>query len=157
MISTAPHKEIVFQTMTEADLDDILVVENVSHTHPWSIGIFQDCLRVGYYSQILKNGKDIIAYGVMSIAVEEAHIFNVCVSSMYRGKGFGLQMMEHLLEVAKEKNAKSVFLEVRPSNEVAIQLYNKIGFLEVGIRKDYYPAKNGREDALIFAMDIFQE
>jgi len=157
MINSVPVKEIVFQVMTEADLDDILAIENVSHTHPWSIGIFQDCLRVGYYSPMLKSGEEIIAYGVMSIAVEEAHIFNVCVSSEYRGKGFGLQMMEHLLKVAKEKSAKSVFLEVRPSNEVAIQLYNKIGFLEVGIRKDYYPAKKGREDALIFAMDIFLE
>jgi len=157
MISSVLAKEIVFQTMTEADLDDILVVENVSHAHPWSVGIFQDCLRVGYYSPILKDDEDIISYGVMSLAVEEAHIFNVCVATAYRGKGFGLQMMEHLLSVATEKNTKSVFLEVRPSNEVAIQLYNKIGFLEVGVRKDYYPSKNGREDALIFAMDIFQE
>jgi len=152
-----PDSELVFHNMVEADLTDVLHIEKVSHAHPWSEGIFKDCLRVGYFCPTLKQGNDIVAYGVMSIAAEEAHIFNICVSEQFRKQGYGVQVMVYLLDLAKAKKAKSVFLEVRPSNNVAIQLYSKLGFIEVGIRKDYYPSKDGREDALIFAMDIFYE
>jgi len=150
-----PEENMHFQNMTEGDIEDVLIVENLSHRNPWSEGIFKDCLRVGYYCPMFKNDDEIIAYGVMSSVANEAHVFNICVAINFRGQGWGMKMMQHLLDVAKEKEAKSAFLEVQPSNEVAIELYNKLGFLEVGIRKDYYPAKNGREDALIFARDIF--
>lgn len=156
MSSSQAASNFKFQVMSMADLEDIMLVERASHAHPWSIGIFKDCLRVGYYCPVLREGDKVISYGVMSVAVEEAHIFNVCVSPEYRRQRFGLHMMEHLLKMAKEKNAKNVFLEVRPSNNIAIQLYDKLGFSEVGVRKDYYPKGQGREDALVFAVNLFK-
>jgi [ribosomal protein S18]-alanine N-acetyltransferase len=90
----------------------------------------------------------------MSIAVGECHILNLCVHPQSQGSGVGKKMLIHMLEVAREHHAVTAFLEVRPSNRMAIQLYSKSGFNEVGMRRDYYPAKHGREDAIIMACTL---
>lgn len=153
-MNAMPNAISEFRVITEVDLPEVLKIESVSHAYPWSEGIFLDCLRVGYYCPALIFEGQIQAYGVMSAAVGEAHIFNLCVLDTERGKGLGEVMLLHLLEAALVGKVKTVFLEVRPSNQIAINLYEKVGFIEVGFRKNYYPDGDGREDALIMAKDI---
>lgn len=144
-----------FRAMQELDLDAVMTIEDEAHAFPWSRGIFQDCIRVGYYCPVLVSKNNLIAYAVMSIAAGEAHIFNVCVNKQMRKQGFGRKMMLHLIDVAKLKKVTTVFLEVRPTNLVAQSLYSQLGFSEVGKRKDYYPAENEtREDAVIMAIEL---
>ena len=140
--------------MQVTDLDAVVQIENESHIHPWSKSVFRDCLRVSYICDLLEEGQEILVYGVMSVAVGEAHIFNVCVNQKYRRQGYGQKMMDHLLEKAKHKHATVAFLEVRPSNLSAIALYEKLGFKTTGRRKDYYPTENGREDAIVMSLEL---
>lgn len=154
-MSLEEKQEISFRPMTEADIDDVLQIESKAHVAPWTRGIFEDCIRVKYYCPLLVAEDEIFAYAVMSVVAGEAHIFNVCVSVSHQGQGFGRKIVRHLLDVAKQNKATTAFLEVRPSNKVAIQLYESLGFLEVGQRKNYYPAESGRrEDALIMAIEL---
>jgi [ribosomal protein S18]-alanine N-acetyltransferase len=143
-----------FRPMTDADLDAILEIELTAYTHPWSEGIFQDCLRVGYCCWALTKDFEIIAYGVMSVAAGECHLLNLCVKPELQRQGYGKLLLESLLELACKHKADTVFLEVRPSNKYAIKLYQHAGFNEVGMRRNYYPAEFGREDAIILARSL---
>ena len=140
--------------MTYADLQEIMRIEKRAYDFPWSKAIFRDCIRVGYCCRILEGPIWVEAYGIMSIGAGEAHVLNLCVRPEAQGRGLARQMLEHLLEQASAEQAKSVFLEVRPSNKRAIRLYESTGFCEVGVRPDYYPAKKGREDALVMAREL---
>ena len=90
----------------------------------------------------------------MSVAVGESHILNLCVHPDHQSKGLGTMLLVHLLQIAVERNANMTFLEVRPSNFSAIKMYVGQGFDEIGVRRNYYPAKIGREDALILARTV---
>ncbi len=142
-----PH----YREMTEADLEHVLAIERAGHRYPWSEQIFRDCLRVGYLCRVWEMEEAIRVYGIMSVAVGEAHVFNVCVHPGHRRQGWGRRMMLALLDDARRRGAHTAFLEVRPSNEGAVRLYRELGFNEVGLRPDYYPAPQGREDALVMA------
>ena len=96
----------------------------------------------------------LIAYAVMSIAVQECHILNICVDPDLQGHGIGRRFLQELLIIAKARKADTVFLEVRPSNVAALSLYFSEGFNEIGTRRDYYPASVGREDAVILAKSL---
>lgn len=141
-----------FRRMIYADLKEILAIEKRAYDFAWTEGIFRDCIRVGYLCRVLETPHGFIqAYGVMSAAVEEAHILNLCVRPELQGRGLARQLLDHLLALAVELEAHTVFLEARPSNQPALRLYDSAGFCEVGIRRDYYPAAKGREDALVLA------
>lgn len=140
--------------MKDEDVADIIQIEKVAYSHPWTVGIFRDCLRVGYFCQILEQDDMIHGYGVMSDAVGEAHILNVCVHPDSQGEGLGRMLVDHLINAAKRTGNDIVLLEVRPSNKVAIGLYHDMGFCEVGTRRNYYPDERGREDALILALNL---
>ncbi len=143
-----------FRPMVEEDLGQILDIETISYTFPWSETIFQDCLRVGYCCWVLESDGFISGYSVMSVAVNESHILNICMHPSVRGQGYGRIMLDHLLDLARKHNADIAFLEVRPSNAIAKQLYLAANFNEVGIRRNYYPAQFGREDAVIMACSL---
>lgn len=143
-----------FRPMQEQDLENIISIESSAYTHPWSMMIFQDCLRVGYCCWVLERDDQIDAYGVMSVAAGECHILNLCVRPEFQNNGFGTMMLEYLLQLAQEHGADTAFLEVRPSNEHARNLYKHAGFHEVGMRRNYYPAEFGREDAIILARSL---
>ena len=138
--------------MQVEDVPAVMDIETEAYTHPWTEGIFKDCLRVGYCSWICVDEGRLLGYVVMSVAVGEAHILNICVKKSEQGKGFGRRILRHVLRVAAEHDADTCLLEVRPSNGPAVHLYEDLGFNEVGRRKDYYPTQDqGKEDALIFA------
>jgi ribosomal-protein-alanine N-acetyltransferase len=140
--------------MMELDLPDVAAVEQHSYAFPWSENIFRDCLRVGYTCRALDLAGRIIGYGVMSVGAGEAHILNVCVRDEYRNLGFGRRLLEHLLERATAAGVAEAFLEVRPSNLAAIRLYQRLGFEQIGIRRGYYQAPDGREDAIVLKRDL---
>lgn len=136
------------------DLDTVIAIEVAAYDFPWTRGIFSDCVRVGYVCRVLTDGGRIQGYGVLSHGPQEAHILNLCVHPQARGCGYGRLLLEDLLEAAKRLRADTVLLEVRPSNTTAIGLYQSVGFNEIGLRKDYYPAHNGREHALLLALAL---
>lgn len=143
-----------FRLMVEDDLDEIVAIEEAVYPFPWTRGIFHDCLHIGYLCRVLeKNGK-IVAYSVMSVAAEESHLLTIVVPTDEQGKGFGKKMLDNMILLATSHGAKTMYLEVRTSNQVAIQLYEQRGFNELGIRNNYYPTVGGREDALIMALDL---
>lgn len=143
-----------YRLMTEYDMPVILDIEKRSYQFPWSEGIFHDCLRFGYSSWVIEVERQVIGYGVMSLAVNECHILNLCVDPDEQGQGVGRRMLHQLLIIARARKADTAFLEVRPTNYQALSLYFSEGFNEIGLRKNYYPALFGREDAIILAKTL---
>ncbi len=149
-----PIAALNLRCMEEEDLPAVLKIESLSYDFPWVESIFRDCLRVGYCCRVLEGNDGVEAYGVMSVGGGESHILNVCVRHESRGLGLGKKMLIYLLGVAKRKKAAVTLLEVRPSNHAAVSLYHDLGFNEIGTRKGYYPAHQGREDALVMARNL---
>jgi ribosomal-protein-alanine N-acetyltransferase len=141
--------------MREADLDVVMEIERRAYPFPWTHGIFRDCLRADYSCWVLHEGACLIGYGVLSVAAGEAHVLNVCIDPQRQGRGHGRRLLRSLLRLARGHGAQRVFLEVRPSNPQAIALYFDEGFNEIGRRPRYYPARNGREDAIVMAIELF--
>ena len=141
--------------MQLADLPDVLRNERLGYMHPWTEGIFRDCLRNGQECWLLMSSNLNVGHGILSIAAGESHLLNVCVHPDFQGHGFGRILVQHILERARAGKASTIFLEVRPSNVAACELYDKLGFNEVGIRENYYPSIVGREDALVLAKELF--
>jgi ribosomal-protein-alanine N-acetyltransferase len=140
--------------MRSADLTAVMAIEERAYEFPWSCGVFEDCLRVGYCCWICEDEWHLYGYGVMSVGAAECHILNLCIAPASQGQGLGRHLMDHLLHLGRRHDADTAFLEVRPSNQAAIQLYLSMGFNEVGMRRAYYPARKGREDALILARSL---
>ena len=140
--------------MTVEDIEVIMAIERRAYEYPWSEGIFRDCLNVGYCCWVCEEGGTIAGYAVMSVGAGESHILNLCVRPESRRRGLGRRMLKHMLNIARGHQADTALLEVRPSNRDAIALYTTVGFNEVGIRKAYYPAANGKEDAIILALSL---
>lgn len=140
--------------MREEDIAAVTAIEKGAYSYPWTAGIFHDCLRVGYWCRVFEQCGVIDAYGILSIAVGECHILNLCVRADVQGRGIGRKVLTHMLAHARQHGADSAFLEVRPSNQPALRLYRACGFNEVGVRKRYYPAANNREDAIIMALTL---
>lgn len=146
--------ELSYRRMEIDDIDAVMQVETSVYTYPWTEIIFRDCIRVGYDCWLALFENSIVAHAVISVAAGESHILNISVAEHHQGRGIGKQFIEYLVDIAKKKQASMIMLEVRPSNVAAIHCYNATGFNEIGCRKDYYPAPNGREDALLFARQI---
>lgn len=152
--SDLPIPQVQLRPMAEEDLARVSAVERESYSFPWSEGIFRDCLRVGYVCRVVEIGFDLVGYGVMSTGAGEAHILNLCVRETMRGRGIGGTLLCQLLDLAAEAGVEDAFLEVRPSNLAAIRLYQSLGFVQVGVRKGYYQAAGGREDATVLRLDL---
>lgn len=141
--------------MTADDLPSVLAIEAQNYGYPWSKGIFKDCFKAGYNCWVCEEMDRVLGYSIVSVAVGEAHILNISVDPAEQGQGIGRKMLENLIEVARNKKAEAVYLEVRPSNIGALALYQNMGFNEIGVRKGYYPTETGREDALMLALQLF--
>jgi ribosomal-protein-alanine N-acetyltransferase len=140
--------------MQDTDVAVVMDIERRAYEFHWTEGIFRDCLRVGYGCWVMELHGNVAGYGVMSLVVGEAHLLNICVAPEWQRQGYGRLLLDHFLELARERGAGQMFLEVRLSNRIAIALYRRRGFAEVGMRKNYYPGPQGREDALILALDL---
>jgi ribosomal-protein-alanine N-acetyltransferase len=143
-----------FRHMTQADLDQVLVAEVVLHPFPWTRGNFSDSLSAGHGMWLAEEGGEMVAYAVTTQVLDEAHLLNISVLPAKQGAGRGARVMRHLFAVAKEQGGAHMYLEVRPSNLPAHRLYQRCGFIEIGRRKGYYPALEGREDAVVMAREL---
>ncbi len=138
--------------MIPADVPEVIQIETAVQSHPWSPGIFQDCIRVGYTCWVCReNNTTIVGYLIQSIAAEEMHILNVCIHPDWQRMNLGTLLVQQAEEAGKKKNANISYLEVRPGNTPAIRLYQKLGYKKIGIRKNYYPTDSGREDAIVMS------
>ena len=146
--------ELVTRAMTRADIPFVDAIEKQSYPYPWTAGIFADCIQAGYFCPVFAGRDGVVAYAVMSVAAGEAHILNLCVAPDHRRAGVGKRLLKHVLDAARQHEAEHLFLEVRPSNAAARRLYEQAGFNRVAVRPDYYPDSDGREDALILALDL---
>lgn len=143
-----------FRRMTLSDLHRVMVVEREVYEFPWTERIFSDCIRVGYLCWLALRGRDVVGHAIISVTSGESHMLNLSIARAYQRQGYGRQFIEFLVREARARHAHTMLLEVRPSNTAAISCYNSAGFNEIGSRKDYYPAPDGREDALLFARQI---
>jgi [ribosomal protein S18]-alanine N-acetyltransferase len=153
-MSAAVHPRTEIRLMQPADLKSVATVERAAYQFPWSLGIFRDCLLAGYYCLVLDVGGSVTGYGIMSIAAGEAHLLNLCVHPNAHNLGYGRQLLNAMLLKADDAGADKVFLEVRPSNAIALRLYRTAGFEQIGMRPAYYQAENGREDAVVLAIAL---
>jgi len=153
-VSASPSRLPRLRALHARDLPALMRVENEAYEFPWTEGIFRDCLAAGYECWVLEEDGALLGYGVLSAAAGEAHILNVCIAAEYRGRGLGRLLVRRLLDLARWHRAYQVFLEVRPSNPTAIALYRSEGFSEIGMRKDYYPARRGRESAIVMGLEL---
>jgi [ribosomal protein S18]-alanine N-acetyltransferase len=144
------------RAMRDTDIEQVAALEVASYEFPWNAGIFRDCLRAGYGCWVLEEEGRIIGYALLSVAAGEAHILNLCIAPGHQRRGLGRRLLLRLLDLARWHRAERVFLEVRPSNEAAIALYRQEGFNEIGTRPRYYPARHGREDAVVMAMELLE-
>jgi len=147
--------------MTNDDLGKVIDVEIAAYEHPWTVGIFRDCIRVGYSCWVYEDGGEdsgtVVAYGIVMLSGAEAHVLNLCVHPDRQRRGIGRLMLDHVTQISRESGADTILLEVRQSNIIAIQLYLSAGFHELGLRTGYYPDHDGREDAIILAKSLITD
>jgi len=147
--------EVRFEPMREADLDAVLALEQQAYTHPWQRRHFSDCLAGGYQAQLLLAGDTLLGYFVAMQGFEEVHLLNLAVAPVHQGRGWARVMLDALVLWARGQGLQWVWLEARASNTRAVQVYKAHGFRYVGLRKAYYPAKDGqREDALVMSLKL---
>jgi ribosomal-protein-alanine N-acetyltransferase len=143
-----------YRRMMAGDLDAVLAIETRIYPHPWTHGNFSDSLAAGYHCLILEIGGAIIGYSVVMIAVDDAHLLNLSIAADWQRRGLGRELLGHMLKLARNEAAGRILLEVRQSNTAAQELYTSGGFSRVALRRDYYPAQPGREDAVVMALQL---
>lgn len=140
--------------MTSDDLGRVIDIEIAAYEHPWTLGIFRDCVRVGYSCWVYEDSEAVVGYGIAMLSGAEAHVLNLCVHPEHQRRGIGREMLNHLTQASRESGADTIMLEVRQSNIIAMQLYLSAGFHQLGVRAGYYPDHGGREDAIILAKSL---
>ncbi|NIP88147.1 MAG: ribosomal protein S18-alanine N-acetyltransferase [Gammaproteobacteria bacterium] len=140
--------------MRPPDLAAVVEVERQCYEFPWRSSVFQDCMRAGYVCVVADCAGTVCGYGIMSVAAGECHILNLCVRPDCRRRGLGRSLLQALTTIARDRDSRTAFLEVRVSNRAAQDLYAQDGFNEIATRHQYYRAKSGREDALVFAKTL---
>ena len=141
------HKNIQIVPMGLSDIKAVTQIEVDAHSHPWSEKLFLSNFGQRYFNHVLLNNENVIGYFVASAVAGEVTLMNIAISPEKQGQGAGQQLLQFLLDYSRSNNQQEIWLEVRVSNHSAIHLYQKLGFVEVDIRKNYYPSENGREDA----------
>jgi len=142
------------EPLAPADLDAVVAIEATIYEFPWTFGNFRDSLAAGYSCWGCRSADGLAGYAVMMLGANEAHLLNLSIAAPVQRRGYGGKLLEHLLDVARGYRAHVIFLEVRPSNPAARRLYLRHGFEEVGVRRGYYPARHGREDALLLSLAL---
>jgi [ribosomal protein S18]-alanine N-acetyltransferase len=142
--------DVQLRPMQLSDLAAVLAIEQQAYAFPWTHGNFVDSLNSGYAAQCAEQASGVIGYTLCMPVVDEVHLLNITISPAFQGRGLGRWLLAQVQEQARRARAASLWLEVRPSNGIAIALYESAGFVVVGQRPNYYPAPGGmREDALL--------
>lgn len=141
--------------MQVQDLDAVLAIEQRAYSHPWTAGHFRDALASGYWVQCLRLDDVLLGHVVAMPGVDEAHLLNITVAPEHQGQGWALMMLDALALWSRRQGAQCLWLEVRQSNARALQVYVRYGFVQVGLRKDYYPAdRQQREHAVVMSLNL---
>ena len=142
------------EPMREGDLAEVMAIENAIYSHPWTQGNFADSLRAGYECRTWRLAGELVGYFVLMAAAGEAHLLNLSIAEPHQRRGHGAALLQEAAGLARKLGAQNVFLEVRPSNRAAQGLYTRFGFRKVAVRRGYYPAHGGREDALVLSLPL---
>jgi ribosomal-protein-alanine N-acetyltransferase len=142
------------RVMTLEDLDAVFAIEQTVQAYPWTRGNFADALQNGYFCSVDETHGEIRGYAVLMPVVDEAELLNIGVAADQQRKGLGRAMLLEMLDIAREKNIRRVFLEVRASNAAALALYRSAGFADIGLRRGYYRNAGGNEDAITMACEL---
>jgi ribosomal-protein-alanine N-acetyltransferase len=142
------------EPMREPDLPEVMAIEQAIYTHPWTQGNFADSLRAGYQCRTWRLNGELVGYFILMVAAGEAHLLNLSIGEPHQRRGHGATLLGEAASLARQLGAANVFLEVRPSNRAAQRLYARFGFRRVAVRRGYYPAHSGREDALVFSLAL---
>ena len=145
---------MILRDMTEADLDTVLGIEREVHAHPWTRGNFSDALHSKYLCKVYESEQGMLGYAVLMWAVDEAELLDIAIAAQHQRQGWGRKLLEEMIVLARRNDMRRVVLEVRASNAAAIGLYKSMGFADIGLRRDYYPAENGREDAILMGREL---
>jgi len=140
--------------MRPEDIRSVLAIEQSIYPYPWTSGNFEDSLASGYTAWLMREGKELVGYAVMMGVLDEAHLLNITIIAARQRAGLGTLLLESLCEEARSLGAARMILEVRASNVVGQAFYRRHGFAHIGERTDYYPAKQGREAALVLEKKI---
>jgi ribosomal-protein-alanine N-acetyltransferase len=154
MIANPDALHPLIRRMNAGDLNRVVEIEQSAYPFPWTRGIFADCIQVGYSCSALQAGARLIGYTIQSQAAGESHLLNLCIEPEWQRKGYGNLLLDHAIRQAGQQRCTSILLEVRPSNQDGIKLYEQKGFVIVGKRPAYYRAADGREDAIIMRLDL---
>jgi [ribosomal protein S18]-alanine N-acetyltransferase len=148
-------EEPEFRPLLPQDLNQVMRIEVDVYPFPWTRGNFEDALRAGHTAWALFDGaQSMVTYAIAMLAVDEAHLLNLSVARAYQRQGYGWKTLEWVAQCTRDYGARSLLLEVRPSNEVALRLYHRYGFERIGVRRGYYPAAGGREDAVVMRVPL---
>jgi len=142
--------------MVPGDLDEVLAIEYRVYPFPWGRGNFTDSMNSGYSCWVCRVSGELVGYFVVMLAVDEAHLLNIAISEKRQGMGFGARLLRQAMRVAQAGGGTMMLLEVRPTNEQALTLYRHFGFKQIGVRRGYYPADGGREDALVLTHELVE-
>jgi ribosomal-protein-alanine N-acetyltransferase len=147
---------LALRPMTIRDLAAVLAIEARCYGHPWSRGNFIDSLAAGYLAEVLEAPEPgLVGYFVAMPGADELHLLNLTVMPEWQGHGHGRRMLDALEAVCRQRHWPMLWLEVRASNQRALSLYRRRGFVEVAVRRDYYPASTlRREDAIVMRLDV---
>ncbi|EXI73438.1 MAG TPA: ribosomal protein S18-alanine N-acetyltransferase [Candidatus Accumulibacter phosphatis] len=138
----------------DADVDEMVAIENRVFPYPWTRGNFVDSIASGYSAWGCRVVGELVGYFVLMIAVDEAHLLNISVDQKRQRMGFGARLLEQAMSTARQAGTSSLLLEVRPSNLAALALYRQYGFRQIGFRRAYYTAAAGCEDALVLRREL---
>jgi len=149
--------QIMIKVIDIQDLSEVMEVERLSYSIPWSESVFEDSIKGSNECWLIEYQGKGCGHAVVSNVLDEVHLLNICIAPKFANQGLGRVLLQYLISKAIERKAKMFFLEVRASNKSAIHLYFSEGFNEVGLRPNYYPSESGkgREDALLMTLELF--
>lgn len=152
----APAPAVAYRPMRPSDLDAVMAAEVLCYPHPWTRGNFVDSLASGYEAEVaLADDGTLVGYRVAMVGVDEMHLLNLTVHPDWQGHGHARALLQRLEDDCRRLTLSTLWLEVRPSNPRARDLYARWGFREVGLRRGYYPAAHGRrEDAIVMSRQV---
>ncbi len=145
---------MTIREMTSADVPSVFAIEQQCYDFPWAKTLFEQAVHSNKNTVVLEQEGEIVGYAIVSYVVGEAELLNICIAKNQQGKKLGLLLLNHLIADAKKHNNQEMYLEVRVSNTAAIALYEGQDFNQIGLRKNYYPVKGGREDAILMARSL---
>lgn len=149
-------RPLSFAAMRIENLDEVVAIEKSVYSHPWTRGNFIDSIQSGYQCWVMRDAAEaLLGYFFVMQALDEAHLLNISVHGDMHGRGIGKMLLDKVCLLAHQQKMQSILLEVRPSNTRAIAIYQRYGFVEIGRRRDYYPAADDkREDAIVMRLAL---